>query len=180
VAREYGAIEGAKDTFERLSGHLAETARLTQQFTATRVLDAPRDLVFRMWTEPGHLAQWWGPTGFTNPVCEVDARPGGAIRIHMRAPDGNVYPMGGVFREVVPPERIVFLSYALDEAERPFLRCSTRWCWRRWVEKTVQTLTARVVKTSGDPSRFLRHLEGMQQGWTQSLERLAAHVSSVR
>jgi len=46
--------------------------------------------------------------------------------------------------------------------------------------KTVQTLTARVVKTSGDPSRFLRHLEGMQQGWTQSLERLAAHVSSVR
>jgi uncharacterized protein YndB with AHSA1/START domain len=180
VAREYGAIEGAKDTFERLSGHLAETARLTQQFTATRVLDAPRDLVFRMWTEPGHLAQWWGPTGFTNPVCEVDARPGGAIRIHMRAPDGNVYPMGGVFREVVPPERIVFLSYALDEAERPLFEVLNTVVLEEVGGKTVQTLTARVVKTSGDPSRFLRHLEGMQQGWTQSLERLAAHVSSVR
>jgi uncharacterized protein YndB with AHSA1/START domain len=98
----------------------------------------------------------------------------------MRAPDGNVYPMGGVFREVVPPERIVFLSYALDEAERPLFEVLNTVVLEEVGGKTVQTLTARVVKTSGDPSRFLRHLEGMQQGWTQSLERLAAHVSSVR
>src|ERR1700681_2485690 len=56
-----------------------------------RVFDAPRSLVFRAWTDARHTAQWWGPKGFTNPVCELDARVGGAIRIHMRAPDGVVY-----------------------------------------------------------------------------------------
>ncbi|HXP75753.1 MAG TPA: SRPBCC domain-containing protein, partial [Stellaceae bacterium] len=52
----------------------------------TRVFDAPRTLVFKAWTDAAHLARWWGPKGFTNPVCEVDARPGGGLRIVMRAP----------------------------------------------------------------------------------------------
>ena len=52
-----------------------------QEMTLTRIFDAPRDMVFRMWTDPVHLAQWWGPHGFMNPVCEVDARVGGAIRM---------------------------------------------------------------------------------------------------
>ena len=54
----------------------------------TRLLDAPRELVFKMWTDPTHVARWWGPKGFTNPVCEVDARPGGALRIVMRGRTG--------------------------------------------------------------------------------------------
>ncbi len=74
-----------------------------------------RDLVFKAWTETKHMAQWWGPKGFTNPVCEMDVRAGGAIRIHMRAPDGVVYPMTGVFQEIVVPERLVFVSSALDD-----------------------------------------------------------------
>jgi uncharacterized protein YndB with AHSA1/START domain len=64
----------------------------------TRVLDAPRALVFRAWTDPALMAKWWGPSSFTNPLCELDPRPGGAIRIHMRAPDGTVYPMTGELR----------------------------------------------------------------------------------
>jgi uncharacterized protein YndB with AHSA1/START domain len=55
----------------------------------TRILDAPRELVFKAWTEPKHLAQWWGPRGFSNPVCKLDLRVGGAILIHMCAPDGT-------------------------------------------------------------------------------------------
>src|SRR5260370_33691510 len=78
----------------------------------TRVLDAPRELVFRAWTDAKHLARWWGPKGFTNPVCEVDARPGGALRIVMRAPDGAEHPMTGVFREIMAPARLVFTSAA--------------------------------------------------------------------
>ena len=74
-----------------------------------------RELVFKAWTETKHVAQWWGPKGFTNPVCEMDVRTGGAIRIHMRAPDGVVYPMTGVFQEIVAPERLVFVSSALDD-----------------------------------------------------------------
>ncbi len=66
----------------------------------TREFDAPRELVFKAWTDAKQTAQWWGPKGFTNPVCELDVRVGGAIRIHMRAPDGVVYPMTGVFEEI--------------------------------------------------------------------------------
>src|ERR1700689_4045546 len=86
-----------------------------RELTITRVFDAPRNIVFAAWTDAKQLAQWWGPTGFTNPVCEIDVRPGGAIRIDMRAPDGTIYPMTGVFVEIVPLERIVFTSFALDK-----------------------------------------------------------------
>ena len=86
-----------------------------------RIFDAPPSLVFKAWTDPKQVAQWWGPKGFTNPVCEMDARPGGALRIVMRAPDGAEHPMTGVFREVVEPERLVFTSMALDAAGNPII-----------------------------------------------------------
>ncbi|MGB7036228.1 MAG: SRPBCC domain-containing protein, partial [Xanthobacteraceae bacterium] len=63
-----------------------------REVTITRSFDAPRALVFRAWTDAAQLAQWWGPQGFTNPVCEFEARLGGKIRIHMRSPDGTLYP----------------------------------------------------------------------------------------
>src|SRR3546814_48784 len=75
--------------------------------TFTRRLAAPRELVFKLWTDPKHLAKWWGPNGFTNPVCEFDARPGGRITIDMTGPDGTVYPMNGTVEEIVPPEHLV-------------------------------------------------------------------------
>ena len=81
-----------------------------KEVTITRLFDAPRALVFKAWTDPKQLAQWWGPHGFTTPVCEVDVRPGGALLIHMRGPDGVVYPNKGVFHEIVEPDRLVFTS----------------------------------------------------------------------
>src|SRR5580698_5524350 len=84
--------------------------------TITRVFAAPRAVVFKCWIDPVQLAQWWGPKGFTNPVCEIDARVGGALRVHMRAPDGAIYPMKGVIREIVAPERLVFTNIAVDQA----------------------------------------------------------------
>ena len=81
----------------------------------TRVFDAPRDLVWKVWTDPAHIQQWWGPKGFTNPRCEWNARSKGSIRIDMRGPDGAIYPMSGTFQELVEPERIVFFSSALDD-----------------------------------------------------------------
>src|SRR5579862_8930953 len=87
-----------------------------REVTITRTFAAPRALVFKAWTDPQHLAQWWGPKGFTNPVCEFDARVGGALRIHMRGPDGTIYPMEGVIRELVTPERLVFSAAATDTA----------------------------------------------------------------
>ena len=84
------------------------------------MFDAPRELVFKAWTDPKQVAQWWGPHGFSNPVCELGLRPGADIRIHMRGPDGTVYPMTGVYHEIVKPERLVFNSAALG-AEAPCL-----------------------------------------------------------
>src|SRR5208283_3243052 len=84
--------------------------RMERELTLTRVFDAPRDLVWSAWTDPSHMARWWGPNGFTNPRCEMAVRVGGVIRIDMRGPNGIVYPMTGTFREVVAPERLVFVA----------------------------------------------------------------------
>lgn len=95
----------------------AKAAAVTQQadreFVISRVFDAPREIVFAAWTDPRHIARWWGPRVFTNNFCEMDARPGGAYRIVMQAPHGTTgfagagYPITGVFREFVKPERLV-------------------------------------------------------------------------
>src|SRR4029079_16263900 len=73
----------------------------------TRVFNAPRRLVFEAWTKPELLARWFGPRGWTVPVCEIDLRPGGAYRYVLRGPDGAEMGMRGVYREIVPPERLV-------------------------------------------------------------------------
>ena len=78
-----------------------------REIVITRVFDAPRQLVWKAWTEPEHVAQWWGPKGFTTRVEELDLRPGGASRYVMVGPDGKEYPCKGVFREVVPMQRFV-------------------------------------------------------------------------
>lgn len=78
-----------------------------REIIITRVFNAPRDLVFKAWTEPERIAQWWGPRGFTTRVEQMDFRPGGAWRYVMISPDGTEYPSKGVFSEIVPPEKIV-------------------------------------------------------------------------
>ena len=85
-------------------------------FVLTRVFDAPRALVFKCWTDPRLIAQWWGPHGFINPICELDVRPGGSWRIVMRGPDGADHPAKGVYREIVEPERIVWI---IDHSDLP-------------------------------------------------------------
>ena len=147
-----------------------------QELVITRILDAPRELVFNVWTDPKHLAQWWGPRGFTNPVCEVDPHPGGAIRIHMRGPNGAVHPMTGVYQEVVRPERLVFTSSALDKEGKPLFEVLTIVTFAEQGGKTKLTMQAKVVKSTAEAAPFLA---GMEEGWKQTLDRLAEHVISV-
>jgi uncharacterized protein YndB with AHSA1/START domain len=142
----------------------------------TRVFDAPRELVFKVWTDPRHMAQWWGPNGFTNPVCELDVRVGGAIRIHMRAPYGVVYPMTGVFEEITEPERLVFVSSALDEKGNSMFDVRSTVTFAEQRGKTQLTLQLRVIKTTAQAPQYLK---GMEAGWTQSLDRLRHHLGSI-
>ncbi len=151
------------------------TPAAKRELTITRVFDAPRELVFKMWTDPKYVAQWWGPKGFTNPVCEMDVRPGGALRIVMRAPDGVDYPMTGIFREIVEPERLVFTNIAVDAEGNHLLEGLTTVTFARHGDKMKLTLQTRAV---GLVAHAARMLEGMEAGWTQSLERLEAYVAS--
>ncbi len=143
----------------------------TKELTLTRVFDAPRELVFNAWTDPEIVSQWWGPHYFTNPVCELDVRPGGAIMITMRDPDEVDYPMKGIYHEVIPPERLVFTSTAFEEAGiGPQLEVLNTITFEDLGGKTRLTLHAVVVK-AGPAAEG--PLSGMEAGWSQSLEKLA-------
>lgn len=141
----------------------------------TRVLHAPRVLVWAAWTDPVRLAQWWGPAGFTNPRCEVDVRPGGQIRIDMKAPDGTVYPMDGTFHEVEPPARLVFTSAALDETGARLFEELNEVTFAEVGETTELSLETTVIAIHAPIAA--EYLKGMEVGWGQSLDRLADFVA---
>lgn len=128
----------------------------------TRVFDAPRELVFRAWSDPGHLKQWWGPKGFTLPGCEMDFRTGGAYSFVMRGPDGNDNPFHGVYREIVRNERIVFTAI-LDKLPGHELLTTVTFA----DEGGKTKLTVRQTTPPGEAGR------GQNQGWSETLERLA-------
>lgn len=143
----------------------------------TREFNAPRELVFKAWTDARQVAQWWGPKGFTNPVCELDVRVGGAIRIHMRAPDGVVYPMTGVFEEIDEPKRLVFVSSALDDKGNSMFDIRNVVSFVEQRGKTVLTLQARIITATAQAPQYL---QGMEMGWAQTLERLGIYLQSAK
>jgi uncharacterized protein YndB with AHSA1/START domain len=144
-----------------------------QEMSLTRRVGAPVDVVFRAWTDAKQLAEWWGPKGFTNPVCEADARVGGAIRIHMRAPDGTVYPMTGRFVEIDRPHRLVFVTAALDGEGKAMFEILNTVTFSAIAGGTEIALVAQVTSTTPAAPQYLA---GMSQGWGQTLDRLAAFV----
>ena len=156
-----------------------------REMIISRTFDAPRELVFETWIQPEHVSQWWGPAGFTNPVCELDVRRGGVIRIEMHAPDGTIFPMTGVFDEVVPPARLVFTSAPEGKAATtvPSVKdCPLTSQWIRTTvtfaaqaNKTVLTLRAQLLTATAEES--LACLDGMKAGWNGSLERLDEHLA---
>ena len=142
---------------------------VSREVEVKRIVDAPVDLVFKAWTEAEHLARWWGPDGFTNPVCESDPRPGGALRIVMRGPDGTDYPMTGTFREVAAPERLVVESTAEDGAGHRVLEAVTTVDFADHGGKTLITVHERAVALVPEAGLMLG---GMEAGMRQSLQRL--------
>jgi uncharacterized protein YndB with AHSA1/START domain len=85
-----------------------------ERMVVTRVFDAPRELVWKAWTDPKYVMQWWGPKGFTSPFCEMDFRVGGKFRYCMRTPDGQEFWNAGEYHEIVPHEKIVSSMYFAD------------------------------------------------------------------
>ena len=154
----------------RGSNAAAATAPGDRELVVTRVFEAPRRLVFRAWVEPEHAARWWGPQGFTTLACEMDVRPGGAWRRRMRSPEGTVHVKRGVYREVAPPERLVF-TYADEDA------------LGRIGHETLVTVT--FAEEGGKTRLTLRQAvfdsvearDAHEGGWTSCLERFAAYLA---
>lgn len=155
-------------------------AENTKQLTLTRVFDAPRELVFKAWTDPGMVAQWWGPQGVTNPTCEIDAKVGGKLHIVMLAGEelgpmaGQRWPMRGVFQEIEEPERLVFVNQAVDENDNVLLDGITTVTFEEENGKTKLTMHAAVKGVSPQAPQMLA---GMEAGWSQSLDKLGELVT---
>jgi uncharacterized protein YndB with AHSA1/START domain len=147
-----------------------------EELIITRTFNAPRALVWQAWTDPKHIMQWWGPAGFNNETCESDLRVGGRFQLAMRAPDGNVYPCIGTFREVIEHERIVYDGEAAEGhpcgAGIP-PRAVVTISFAEQQGKTHLTLHTRFAsaerKEAAGAARFV-------VSWEEALERLAEHL----
>jgi len=148
------------------TGTLKVTTPTDREIVLTRVFDAPRAMVFEAFTRPELLKRWFGPRGWSMPVCEVDLRVGGGFRFVLRGPDGKDMGMRGVYREIVPPERSVHMESFDDYPGESQVTTV-------FVEEGGKTtLTATVLY----PSREVRDIvikSGMEHGAAESYDKLA-------
>jgi uncharacterized protein YndB with AHSA1/START domain/predicted enzyme related to lactoylglutathione lyase len=162
-----------------VSGAGNAPAASERELALERIVDAPRDVAFRTWTDAKRLTEWWGPHGMTTPVCEIDLRPGGIFRTVMRDPSGTEYPGTGVFLEVVAPERVVFTDAyepGWIPAADPFMTAIITFDEQPG-GRTKVTARAR-HRNVGDRKR---HEEmGFTKGWGEMLDRFAACVAKAR
>lgn len=146
----------------------------SQDVVITRTLDAPRDVVFKAWTEPGELSQWFGPLGYSVPNPEIEPRPEGVVRLDMKGPDGTSYPNRGTVREIEAPGRFAFETSLPDERGTPILHVLNTVTLSEDHGRTTLTLKAEVLDATPAAAPFL---EGMHAGWSQTLDRLGEHLT---
>ena len=155
----------------------APAAQIYPDVTIVRTFHAPQRLVWDAFTKEEHLKAWWGPHWFTNGKVEVDLRVGGRMRIDMQSPDGHVFPMHGLFREISPYDRLVLLDSAfVDEKGVSKLETLTTITLSEDAGRTTVTVLAQVIHV--DPE-LLPALAGMEEGWSMSMERLGGHLGSL-
>jgi uncharacterized protein YndB with AHSA1/START domain len=140
----------------------------------TRFFAAPRARVFEAWTRAEQLAHWFGPRNFTAHSCEADARPGGVFRLCMRSPDGRDYWVRGSYRELVAPSHLVIDCVADDEHGAAMLEEVIRVTLTEQAGGTQLELKA---DAAGPGARAKAALEGMEQGWAQTIDRLSFCVT---
>ena len=149
-----------------------------------RDFDAPRELVFKAWTEPDRLKRWWGPQGFTTPSCAVDLREGGDFLYCMRSPEGRDFWGRGVYREIVVPERLVLaMSFADAEGNvvpAAYYGLGSDWPLERLMTVTFEELagvTRVTVRDEGVPPG--PDGDGTRQGWVEMMDGLAEYLAEA-
>ena len=185
VVEKVGAIDGMNQTLGRLSRHLQEMP----DFVITRVLNAPRTLVWKAWTDTAALAQWWGPKNFDVGVLKQELKPGGHFHYSMKTPQGQMSWGRFVYREITPPERLIYVSSFADEkgelAPNPWLpdfplELSNVLTLAEEEGKTRLTLVARPVEANdAQIAAFVGLRTSMHQGFGGSFEQLETYLRSA-
>lgn len=154
----------------------ANTSTADREIRAIRVFDAPRDLVYRMWTEPEHVVHWWGPNGFTNTFEQFDLKPGGVWRFIMHGPDGTDYPNLIVFLEVVPPEKLVY-KHGSDMEDHPGdFHVTVLFSEQNGKTTLEMTMLFQTVEQRNDTVEKYGAVEGLKQ----TMDRLVAYLAKQK
>jgi len=159
-------------------------------FVISRTFAAQRELVFQVWTDPEHMKHWWGPKGFTSPVCNMDLRPGGGMHYCLRSADGQEIWGKFVYREVAAPGRLVLVD-GFSNAAGEIVRHPMSPTWPLELLTTITfddeggrtKLTVRwgplPSATEEERKTFNESRASMQQGWTGTLDQLTDYLAEV-
>ena len=202
IVKKHGAEEGLAQTISRLEREVARTSDAKaaasagpafgsnrRDFIITRTFDAPRELVFNLWSDPNHLRRWWGPKGCTIGFCNMDLRPGGQLLYSLRKADGSEMWGKFVYREILPPERIVFVS-SFSDPQGSIVRPSFN---PQWPLEVLNTLTLSeqfgltrltllgvpLNATAEEWDVFEGMLMSLHQGFTGTFDQLEEYLAKV-
>lgn len=161
------------------------TGNEQERMTITRVFDAPRELVWKAWTDPKYVMQWWGPKGFTCPTCKIDFRVGGKFLIGMKSPDGQEFYNGGEYHEIVEHEKIVSSMYFAD-ANGNKVEAAELGIEHTAIEDAYDVTLFVDLGNGQTKLTFIGNetaedatASGQAEGWNQILEKIAAVVGEM-
>jgi uncharacterized protein YndB with AHSA1/START domain len=141
-----------------------------KELSITRILNAPRELVWEVWTHPEHIAQWWGPNGFTNTIHHMDVKPGGEWNFIMHGPDGTDYPNKIVFNKIIKPGLITFTNLVSPEF-------NVTVTFKKYGSKTK--LTMQMIFNSTKDYHMAVDEHGATEGLEQNIGRLSVYVEKM-
>lgn len=160
---------------EKSNPKVTVTLPSDREIQFSRVFEWPRELLFEAWTKPEHVRNWWGCSHANLTVCEIDFRPGGEWRFVMQMPDGSEHPFKGVYREIVPQERLVYTECY----DAPSIGCP-EWLTTVTFEQEGNGTKLTAVHLHGSKEARDGHLRsGMESGLTETMDRLAEAVASI-
>ena len=143
-----------------------------RELTITRVFNAPRSLVFKVWTQPEHFSRWLGPKDFTTIGCQMNVQVGGMYRACIRSPEGNDHWMQGVYREITEPERLVFTFAWEDENNQPKHETLVTVTFEEHNNKTLMTFQQAIFES-------IESRDSHNTGWSECFDRLATYLTAL-
>jgi uncharacterized protein YndB with AHSA1/START domain len=163
------------------------TVNETERMVITRVFDAPRELVWKAWTDPKYIMQWWGPKGFTAPVCKMDFRVGGKLLCCMKAPDGQICGWNAVeYYEIVLHEKIVSLMYfsdsegnKIDPAELGIENEAIDGAFDVTLFEDLGNGQTKLTFIGNEPMESAKE-SGQMEGWVEILDKVAEVVTGLK